>query len=348
LSQDRSGTAKVAIASKFGQQFDELVQSGQRELALAVLQLLVRDVTREVRVTLAHTVATSTNLPQTTAFALARDDIEIAAPILEKSPVLTDENLIEVVRTNTMQYALAVAGRERLSEALSEALVETGHRPVVATLVSNPGAALSVRTLARVRDDFKNDKEMEARLIRRPELPHEIIDQLVRAIGERLEWELVSTRQIGADEARQLMLAVRERVAIGLTARTHADRQTAQRLREQFDAGRLSHEDLLRCLKEGDIASLELGLSIHSQLDPTTVRRLLYLADRRHMAALCIAANFATPHYIMLRMALDVAEAAVAAGSKGPNYGAETIRYLQIQYERLRRDEGKVGELLRA
>jgi uncharacterized protein (DUF2336 family) len=186
--------------------------------------------------------------------------------------------------------------------------------------------------LARIRDDFTNDQEVEARLIRRPELPHEIIDQLVTAIGERLEWELVSTRRISAEEARQLMGAVRERAAIGLTARGHADRQTAQRLRERFDAGQLSHEDLLRCLKEGDIASLELGLSIHSQLEPGTVRRLLYHSDRRHMAALCVAARFATPHYIMLRMALDVADAAVATGTKGTIYGAETIRYLQIQY----------------
>jgi hypothetical protein len=48
----------------------------------------------------------------------------------------------------------------------------------------------------------------------------------------------------------------------------------------------------------------------------------------------------------MLRMALDVADAAVATGTKGTIYGAETIRYLQIQYERLRRDKGKLDELL--
>ena len=34
-------------------------------------------------------------------------------PILERSPVLSDEDLVRVVRTNAMQYALAVAGRER-------------------------------------------------------------------------------------------------------------------------------------------------------------------------------------------------------------------------------------------
>jgi hypothetical protein len=31
------------------------------------------------------------------------------------------------VRTNAMQYALAVAGRARVSEMVSEALVATGH-----------------------------------------------------------------------------------------------------------------------------------------------------------------------------------------------------------------------------
>ena len=61
--------------------------------------------------------------------------------------MLSDEDLVRVVRTNAMQYALAVAGRQRLSEMVSEALVDTGEAEVVARLVDNAGASLSQTTM---------------------------------------------------------------------------------------------------------------------------------------------------------------------------------------------------------
>jgi uncharacterized protein (DUF2336 family) len=346
LRHDRSPEARAAVAAKFGRQFDDLAGTPQQGLALAVLELLVRDVTVEVRRTLAQAVAASPNLPQDTALRLARDEPEVACPILAKSPVLSDEALIAAVRTNVLQYALAVAGRERLAEAVGEALVGTGEREVVVRLLGNTGAALSHRALERVVRDFPSDREVEARLVRRPELPHEIVEEIVGLVGGRLEWELVKDRRMSPDEARAIMGAVRDRAAIGFTARGHGDRPLMQRLRERYEAGDLPHEELLRFLKDGDVAALELGLAIHAKLDPSHVRKLLYNADRRHMAALCVTAGLATPHYVMLRMAVDLAEATVESSGKGAAYKAETVRFLQVQYEQLARDEVKLRQLL--
>jgi hypothetical protein len=108
----------------------------------------------------------------------------------------------------------------------------------------------------------------------------------------------------------------------------------------------LDHERLLRFLRDGDIASLEIGLALHARLEPNQVRRLLYHADRRQLAGLCIAAGFATLHYITLRMAMEVAEEAMAPRSGNKGYSSETIRFLQMQYEKLRGDEAKLRLLL--
>lgn len=346
LQRDRSTEARASVAAKFGRQFDDLAGSSQQGLALAVLELLVRDVAKEVRQTLAQAVAASANLPPETALRLARDEAEVACPILERSPVLSDEALIGAVRTNVLQYALAVAGRERLAEAVGAALVETGEKQVVVKLLGNAGALLSHRALDQVVRDYSGDRDVEARLVRRPELPHEIVERIVELVGERLEWELVRTRRMSADEARTIMGAVRDRAAIGFTAREHSDRPLTQRLRQRFEAGALTHEDQLRFLKDGDVAALELGLAIHARLEPSDVRKLLYHPDRRHMAALCVAAGFAAPHYVMLRMALDLAEATLEGSGKGAVYKADTIRFLQVQYEQLARDGVKLRALL--
>jgi uncharacterized protein (DUF2336 family) len=307
----------------------------------------VRDLAAKVRQALAAAVADSTHLPPQAARQLAGDEIEIARPVLERSPVLTDEDLVRVVRTNAMQYALAVAGRARVPKTVSEALVATGHEPVVARLVDDAGAKLSRSTLQRVVEDFRGSEQIHARVIRRPELPYEVVEQLIGVMGERLEWQLVRDRRVPAEEAKALVNAVRERAAISFTARTHADGKLHQKLTEELTAGRLGHERLLLFLRDGDIAGLEIGLALHARLEPTQVRNLLYHDDRRHLAALCIAAGLATPHYITLRMAMELAEETTSLRSPAPKgYPADTIRFLQVQYEKLRGDEAKLRLLL--
>ena len=346
LRRDRSPQARAQVATKFGRQFDELCAGADRAVAQAVLGLLVRDLALEVRQALSCAVAGSARLAPEIARQLAGDAIEVATPMLQRSPVLGDEDLVHIVRTNAMQYALAVAGRERLSERVSEALVDTGAAEVVMRLVENNGADISQSTMQRVVQDYAGHDQIHARVIRRPELPYELVEQLIGVMGERLEWQVIRERRLSAEEARTLMNAVRERAAISFTARAHADAKTQQYLIAEFSAGQLAHERLLRFLRDGDIASLEIGLGLHARLELNQVRRLLYHADRRHLAALCLAAGLATPHYLTLRMALDIAEEAMGARGANRGYSSDTVRFLQIQYDRLRHDEPKLRQLL--
>lgn len=345
LARDRSPATRSEIARKFGAQFDELALGGTSELAKSVLLLLVRDVAREVRKALAEAVATSGQLPAEVASRLARDEIEIARPILENSPVLSDEELIDIVRTNSVQYALAVAGRERLSEALCDALVDTGHEPVVARVVGHQRAELSKRTLARILDEFRHSRDVTDRLVRRPELPYELVSELVSLIGDRLAWDLVRTRRVTREEANRIVQGIRDRVAIGAVAHEHGERGLERHLRNRWLGGELGPDDLLGFLREGDIASLETALAVMAQRDIREVRKLLYSADRRRLAALCIAAGVPTPHYVALRMALELAESCVEQG-KEKTYDSEALDFVRSQYERLKLDPEKVQELL--
>lgn len=349
LRADGSARTRAGIAAKLGRQLDALWAGPEREVADAVLRLLARDLAKEVRQALAEAVADSDSLPPAVARQLAHDEIEVARPLLERSRALADEDLIAVVRTQAQQYALAVAGRERLSEAVAEALVGTGEHEVVARLVGNHGARLSQATMLRVVEDFHHDDEIRARLVRRPELPFEVVESLVRVIGERLESRLVASHSMRPEEARAVMGAVRERAAIGFTARGHADGSLQRYLREERLAGRLDHDRLLRFLREGDVAALEVGLALHAGIEPALARRLLYDPDRRRLAALCLEAGFSVPHYLALRMALEIAQEAL-----GPQVGLrrgytpETLRFLQAQYEQLGADDGARARLLAA
>jgi uncharacterized protein (DUF2336 family) len=339
--------ARAELAAKFGRQYDELAAGGTALLAKAVLELLVRDVAKVVREALAGEVAASPHLPPEIANALARDEIEVARPILETSPVLDDRDLIDIVRTHAMQYALAVAGRERLSPEVTDSLVEVGSVEVVRRLADNPGAALSSKAVEQIVADWLGDREVRDRMVRRPALPYELVDKLVGEVGERLEWELVQERRMTALQARQLMRAVRETATLGFVARDHAARTLEAEMRWRLAAGELAPETVLLFLRDGAVRDVEAALAVMADVAVATARNLLYGMDKRGIAALCIRAGFGVAHYVALRMVLDLVEAGVVGRSGEVAYSDTKLRFIQKQYEEMLLDHDLVSSLLR-
>ena len=118
-------------------------------------------------------------------------------------------------------------GASTFPEYLSDSLADTGAAEVVARLIGNAGAEISHETLTRMAENYRDDRGMRERLIRRPALPYELVDQMVAEIGERLEWELVRKRRMTPDQARQLMAATRDRATLNIVAREHGERRSS-------------------------------------------------------------------------------------------------------------------------
>src|SRR5690606_37928193 len=75
---------------------------------------------------------------------LANDEAEtVAAPVLSASPVLTEADLIGVVRSRGQGHMRAVSRRAAVSEAVSDAIVERGDDETLGVLLGNEGASLS-------------------------------------------------------------------------------------------------------------------------------------------------------------------------------------------------------------
>ncbi|HZD89127.1 MAG TPA: DUF2336 domain-containing protein, partial [Pseudolabrys sp.] len=90
-----------------------------------VLQQLSADIEVKARARLSHRLASIENAPPHMVHNLAFDDeIAVAAPVLANSMVLTDEELVENARTKSQKHLLAIAQRLKLSECVTDVLVE--------------------------------------------------------------------------------------------------------------------------------------------------------------------------------------------------------------------------------
>jgi uncharacterized protein (DUF2336 family) len=333
LRADTSSAARVALAAKFGRQYDTLIAGRARALAEAVLELLSKDAETAVRQALAEAAA-GKSLPRPTALRLAKDRIEVARPILRRSAAFDDDDLAAILN-ETPDHALAIAGREHLSEALADLLADIREPAVIAALAGNDGAELSPAALVRLQNEYAADPLIQNRLLRRLDLPVALIERALGEIGERVGWSVIGQRRMSKAEARELMTRLRDAAAQpdeGAPPEPSIERE----LRHKLATTALSPDDVVASLREGDLGRVEVALGLLASIDPARVRRLLYGADHRRLAALCARAGFAVPHYVALRMALDLAERAQESADPETAYAPEAIALLQRQYDLLR------------
>src|SRR5687768_11864113 len=90
----RAETAvKVAEAFELG-----ALSDAERQLAEQIFRVMVQDAEVKVRESLSSHLKSSANLPHDIAVKMAKDVEQVALPVLEFSKVLSDADLIDIVR----------------------------------------------------------------------------------------------------------------------------------------------------------------------------------------------------------------------------------------------------------
>ena len=110
-----------------------------------VLRKLSADIEVKARARLAERMARIDGAPPRLIRSLAFDDeIEVAAPVLTHSQQLSDADLVENATTKSQEHLFAIAQRLKLSEQVTDVLVERGDRRVIGKVVTNRGARFSL------------------------------------------------------------------------------------------------------------------------------------------------------------------------------------------------------------
>ncbi len=99
LLTDPSPRTRARTTAKIAAQFDaRMLSPAERRVAEDIFRTLVKDAGILVREALAAHLKSTPDLPHDVALALAKDVDSVALPMLKFSEVLTEEDLIEIVR----------------------------------------------------------------------------------------------------------------------------------------------------------------------------------------------------------------------------------------------------------
>lgn len=203
-----------------------------------VLQELAADIEAEARAELAHRIARVDGAPPRIIRTLAFDDaIEVAGPVLTYSEQLTDADLVENASTKSQAHLLAIAKRLKLSEAVTDVLVERGDRRVVNRVARNRGARFSLAGYEKLTVRARRDSRLTMALGRRSDLPRQCFLKLLEAASASVRARLEAEHPKETDAVRDAIDDVATLMQRDVRAASDAHAAAARDAKSRFRLG---------------------------------------------------------------------------------------------------------------
>ena len=282
LAREKSEQGRSHLFEVMGDLFQEqsaVLSAQERAIMVDILEKLVREVSRDIRLKLSQRLADLPGTPRELAVLLANDEIDIASPILMRCRALQDSDLIEIVHHRSRQHILAVAMRRDLSMSVSDVLVETGHNDVIMALLSNQDARISESTLAYIVDQSKQIDEFQEPLVHRKDLPRELAVKMCYWVSAAIRHFILDKFKIDANELDDSIEPIlKDQVAVATAEARGPDALTpAEEAAKQLKAAdKLTARLMIQTLRRGEVPMFEAMFAQLCELRLPLIQRLLY------------------------------------------------------------------------
>jgi uncharacterized protein (DUF2336 family) len=313
LAKDSNDEIRTGLAEKIATLAPKLTAyevDRVQSYAFQALEILASDQLHNVRQVLAATLKDVAKAPEELIKTLAKDsELSVAGPVLEHSPVLTDEDLLELISSGISSGALgAISNRTSVSFAVSDAIVDTHDVPAITTLLCNDSAQIREETLDQLIEESKEVTQWQGPLVNRPVLSETSAQRLAQFVAGNLLDNLKSRNDL-SDSTLEI---IREEVSRRLQ-QTHNPTQTQpipqaeeggnSNLRREYAwlfqqpshiiaqnlkrMGRLKPQVILNALAEGDNAFVIAALSELANVASPVAHRMVAMHSARGIVSLC-------------------------------------------------------------
>lgn len=272
-----SPSARLDIARKLSSHYTEAELSPkERAIADDIFLVLLRSAELEVREALAHNLKDSEALSQEVLHALVDNEDSVSVPVLRSSVLLSDDELVEIVRTTRKAARhLAVAARDHVSAPVSDALVDSGNPSVVEVLLVNENAEIRKGTYERILEGFNQHEHVLRAMVNRGGLPLDIAERLVSFVSGSLEEKLRRKYHIPTQSLHQAARASREITTVNLLD-SHVSPEDVEKLVDQLIVyNRLSPSLVFMALCRGHRRFFDLAVAKLAAVSPKNAQILM-------------------------------------------------------------------------
>lgn len=272
LAKDSDEDVRHSLAIRIAELAPELDEDEKDRIGGLVeetLELLVRDEIPRVRRALSEALKNTDAVPPHIIESLASDtDESVAMPVLEFSPLLEDDFLLEIISSDRMPAVLpAMARRSGLAAPVADALAATSDVDAIEALLRNESAQIREETLDMLADQAEQVPTWHEPLATRPELPPRAAARLADYVAHDILVTLQSRSDLTPEAADIVSQKLDEYLTGDSDAAEKADPKSA----------------LLDDLAHGDRDAVMASLAKMSGLEESLIDKVISMASAKGM-----------------------------------------------------------------
>ena len=300
LARDAQETVRADLAAKIASFAPDLKPDETDKLkamTYQVLETLIQDQAVRVRRVVAETLKDMNTAPLGLIQRLARDpELAVAGPVLQYSPVLTDDDLLDIVRQLPIPgAAAAIAKRRKLGPVVADEISNGMDVDAITALLSNGSAQIREETLDRLVERAPQYPAWHRPLVERPKLSSDAVKKLAQFVAKDLIAKLQARSDLMPGTVAELQQIVLQRldgdaaepdVPPAPPPAPEGPSKLLAEARKLKAEGKLTEDTLVDALVGGRPALVLAGLSVLSGLPLPVIEKIMSAHSAKGVTAL--------------------------------------------------------------
>lgn len=289
LANDKRPLARVELTGAVANLLDADLSAHEKELLTDVLVTLTRQAEKDLRQALADRLCSIDNAPLRLILQLANEEIEIAAPVLRKSPVLNDLDLIYIIRSQGSKYWQAVADRENLSAQVIDILADTKDETTAIVLSENERITLTQHAIGVLTRMATNSDAIAKPLLMRREVPPSVARVLYSYVGEEIKAYIRSRHREINDRAVNALNSIIIDFVDGARSEFLPTDSMLAEARKLAELGMLNLQTMLEKLQSGNLPEFIAMFAQYTGLTALRIHDFMKQSCPKGLAIACRA-----------------------------------------------------------
>jgi uncharacterized protein (DUF2336 family) len=304
LAKDDDVDVRMSLAERLMAMLPELDSEQHSHLyafAVQALGVLALDEVLKVRLALSSTLKDKAYTPPKVATQLARDiERAVSEPVLKLCAAIPDEDLVEILLEHPDSWVIeAIAGREDLSDLVSDAVINTGSVPGGSALISNETASISLDTLNKIVERARHTPEWHKPLSIRKHLPAEIVKEIVLFVDHSIQKLMLERTDFDEETCQHIKETVSRRMSF-LVDENGKRIDPKKKVQDMFGGGTLDEDAIADALALREHDFVVDALSLKAGIDQPVIKRMIGTHSAKAVTALSWKAG------LSMRFALEM------------------------------------------
>lgn len=301
-SKNKNQDSSSELINSVAAILDANLTDSEKALASDVLIGLIQQVERDIRINLSQKLAPRDDLHHSLLNYMAYGTIDIAGPVLEYSPLLTDTDILYIIEATSPNHWRAIANRDCLSERVSETLINKGDAKAIHNLLLNESILLEDNLLKMIGVIAPQNEDLAKDYIGYKSLPKDLAVSIYWQVSVAIREKITQQFKVTGEEVdTALEDSVQDFTDTILSSDNMRPSNLMVEIASQYHAsGRIKDRLLVDCLRRRQGRFFIALFAKHTDLSFDVVWSMMKQVGGQALAVACRAKNISKENFVSL------------------------------------------------